>query len=294
MTLAVLDGNRHAAHTLPTELTRRFMTERPLHHVLLTKYNSELPDRHGKKLGLDADWLKKRLDLFCAWTLPSVRRQNSPPDDWLLFTDADTPATALEELRKVVGDTGQIVPVAGPLTDDRIRDFLAVAIPKKCRVLCTTRLDSDDAIASTHLARIQDHSSWRGFLNFRNGYQMCGGRLYRRWDSSGPFLSFVEDVDTSGPPVGVFQVPHHLAATVAPIRQIHGASAWLQVLHRANLANQLQGILASTTRAAKDLGFDPSEGIRDTSSFSISQAVSALSAQIKHEARLAFRRMKLL
>ncbi len=268
------------------------MVDRDMHHLVMTKYNAEMPGRQGVKLGLDAGWLRARLDLFSTWTVPSIRRQTRPADDWLIFVDSDTPPAAMDQLQRVLGDTGRLVPVAGPLTDARVRDLLAPFVPTACRTLCTTRLDNDDAIAATHLARVQEHAAWRGFINFRNGYQMCGGRIYRRWDSSSPFLSFIEDVSPAKQPTSVFQVPHQHAASVAPVRQVHGTPAWLQVVHSSNLANEVQGVPVGAARAARDLGFDPTNGVVQAAPLSLRGTVAALSAQIRHEAQLAYRRLR--
>jgi hypothetical protein len=221
-----------------------------------------------------------------------MRRQTSPADDWLIFVDQDTPPAAMDALRQAVGETGRLVPIDGPLTDARIQDRLARFVPPACRTLCTTRLDNDDAIAATHLARLREHAAWRGFVNFRNGYQMSRGRIYRRWDSSSPFLSFIEEVDPAKPPTGVFQVPHQNAASVAPVRQVTGTPAWLQVVHGSNLANQVQGVPVSAARAARDLGFDPTGGNRQAAPLSLTAIATALASQIRHEAHLAYRRLR--
>jgi hypothetical protein len=268
------------------------MVDPAMHHIVMTKYNAAMPGRQGARPGLDAGWLQARLDLFSAWTVPSIRRQTQPPDAWLIFVDAETPPAAMERLRQVLDETGRLVPVDGPLTDARVRELLTPFVPAGCRTLCTTRLDNDDAIAATHLARVQDHAAWRGFVNFRNGYQMCRGRIYRRWDSSSPFLSFIEDVSPAAQPTSVFQVPHQHAASVAPIRQISGPPAWLQILHSSNLANEVQGVPVGAAGAARDLGFDPTQGMAHAAPLSLKATVAAMSAQIRHEAHLAYRRLR--
>jgi hypothetical protein len=265
-----------------------------MHHVVMTKYNAEMPDRQGVKLGLDAGWLQARLDLFSTWTLPSIRRQTRPADDWLIFVNADTAPDALDRLRQVVGETARVVPAAGPLTDARIRALLAPFVPTTCRTLITTRIDNDDAIAATHLARVQDHAGWRGFINFRNGYLMSAGHIYRRWDSSNAFLSFIEDVRPDRQPISVFQIPHRNAASAAPVRQVLGAPAWLQVVHASNLVNRAQGLPVGAARAARHLGFDPTAGVGQAAPLSVKGTIAALSSQIRREVDLAYRRLRAL
>ncbi|MFO1144192.1 MAG: glycosyltransferase [Amaricoccus sp.] len=208
--------------------------------LLLTKFNAVLPGR-SDRAGLEPAWLAHRLQLFCDWTLPSVLSQQRRPDRWLIFVDADTPATSALALANRVAGLGELVPVAGPLTDAAIGELVAGRLAGQTGPLVSVRLDSDDAIAASYLARVSAAAGgWRGFVNAPLGYRLAKAGLVGCRDRSGPFLSFVEDW-TRAAPRTVFQVPHAEAPSRAPVLQLGGPRAWLQVIHDRNLANRLAG-----------------------------------------------------
>jgi hypothetical protein len=220
--------------------------------LLLTKYNAAIPGLAGRP-GLDPAWLDARLRLFRDWPLMAVRAQVRPPDPWLIFVDAETPLSDRDALGREVEGLAELVPVAGPLEDGRVRELVAERLGPEVRSLVTARLDSDDAIAAGYLARVWEAAEgWQGFVNAPLGYRICAGRLVRCRDRSGPFLSFVERLGR-GLPRTVLQVPHHEAERRGPVLQLDGPPAWLQVVHGGNLANRFRGWPADAGRACRDL-----------------------------------------
>jgi hypothetical protein len=223
-------------------------------HLLLTKYNSRISDDPAFRPGLEERWLGERLELFAKWPLPSIRRQSAPPDGWLLFLDADTPPSHLQALRELVGKDAELVLSDERLTGARIGEIINDRLPPEPSVLLTTRLDSDDALAASHLQRVQANASFRGFLNPASGLQLVGERVLRSWDHSSPFLTRIEERAGDRPPMSVLAVEHRKAHTVAPVRQLGGPPAWLQVIHGGNRANVACGIPWSRRRGAEAMG----------------------------------------
>jgi hypothetical protein len=221
--------------------------------LLLTRYNTAIPGLAGRP-GLDPGWLEARLRLFRDWPLAAVRAQVRRPDRWLLFVDAETPAFHRAALGSAVEGLGELVPVEGPLDDPRVRALVAERLGPGAGSLVSARLDSDDAIASSYLARVcAAAEGWQGFVNAPLGYRLREGRVVRCRDRSGPFLSFAEELD-GGLPQTVLQVPHHEAERRGPVRQLGGPPAWLQVVHGSNLANRFSGWPVDVGRACDDLG----------------------------------------
>jgi hypothetical protein len=249
--------------------------------LLLTKYNAAISGLPGRP-GLDSGWLERRLRLFREWPLMAVRAQARRPDRWLIFVDADTPASHLLPLAKAVDGLGELVPVQGPLSDERVRDLVAERLMPGVRSLISVRLDSDDAIASSYLARVcQAALGWSGFINAPLGYRLREGRIVRCRDRAGPFLSFVEACD-GGRPLTVFQVPHHAAERRGPMLQLAGRPAWLQVIHGGNLANRFCGWPTSAGEACDDLGLAALPG-RARGELGAREMAAAVGGQVRHE-----------
>jgi N-acetylglucosaminyl-diphospho-decaprenol L-rhamnosyltransferase len=223
-------------------------------HLLLTKYNSRISDDPTFRPGLDERWLGERLELFARWPLPSIRRQSTPPDGWLLFLDADTPVDHLDALHELVGKDAEIVLSQEHLTGQMIGEIINDRLPPGPSVLLTTRLDSDDALAVSHLQQVRANASFRGFVNPASGLQLVGGRVLRSWDRSSSFLTRIEERAGDRPPLSVLAIEHTKAHTVAPVRQLGGPPAWLQVIHGGNRANVACGIPWSRRRGAEAMG----------------------------------------
>jgi hypothetical protein len=256
-------------------------------HLVLTKFNAPLANSSGERPGLDREWLNMRLELFERWPLRSVRGQSQGPDGWLVFVDSDTPADYLADLAALISGDATIVGVSGPLTDDRIARYVAAHLPKRSGLLITTRLDSDDALATTYVERIHAvaDSGWRGFVNPRVGFQLVGDTVLKVWDSSGPFLSYLEDLDPDSVPRTVLSIEHYRAHLVGPVKQLGGRAAWLQVVHGRNLGNSAGGIRWSRAKAAQAIGLELPEPTGSSAPL-----FSPIAAQLARETKRQIRR----
>ncbi len=249
---------------------------------LLTKYNAAIPGLAGRP-GLDESWLRHRLDLFRDWPLAAVRAQSRRPDRWMIFVDAETPSSHRDALERTVEGQGELVPVSGPLDDNRVRDLVGARLGSAVGSLLSVRLDSDDAIATSYLDRVSAAAQdWRGFVNAPLGYRLSEGRVLRCRDRTGPFLSFVEDLDGKLPQT-VFQAPHHEAARHGPLRQLAGPAAWLQVVHGGNLANRFCGWPADARRLRADLGIEGPHPWAAADPLGVRELASAVFGQVRHE-----------
>lgn len=228
-----------------------------------------------------------RLELFERWPLRSVRGQTQAPDGWLLFVDSETTTKYLQDLAELVAGDATIVEVSGPLTDNRIAHYVADHLAKRSGLLITTRLDSDDALASTYVERIRAvaDSGWRGFVNPRVGFQLVGDTVLKLWDSSGPFMSYLEDTDPASIPRTVLSVEHYQAHRAGPVKQLGGGAAWLQVVHGRNLANSAAGVRWSRVNAAQAIGLELPEHTGSSAQF-----LSPIAAQLAREAKWQLRR----
>jgi hypothetical protein len=216
-------------------------------HFLLTRFavygpNGEVPSDL---------WLRERFQLFEDYCLPSVRSQTCSVFRWGLLVSPEFPEWARLRLLSL-----------GFSNDDLIvshdwRGALAAApwILKQSSnsSILTTRLDNDDALASSFVKRL--HMKVREnedcVFNFTNGLQVTPSGTLFSFHRSNPFASLheasVDCVQT------VLQVDHDALGMHWKIHQIWGKPAWLQVIHKTNLANTPRGLPFGAYWAARDM-----------------------------------------
>jgi len=224
---------------------------RRLEHFVLTNFNVRRDDCRRDRNGQPVDrsgvpvrtseWLQERFALFERFCLPSLVAQTCLDFTWLLGYDAvGTPPEFLRRLEayEAAFSNLQLVPEPTPF-----RQAVAGRSNSRRRLL-TTRLDSDDALSRTAIALLQRHATGDDleFLNLPLGYcySYPDGRTRVLRDDSNHFLSLAENGDAGQPRTAVC-VNHNRAREVAPVRQISHRPSWLQVIHRRNMQNDLQG-----------------------------------------------------
>jgi Putative rhamnosyl transferase len=220
-----------------------------VYHVVLTRFNVRTYVTGATDV-VSPEWVRRRLELFETFCLPSMQAQ-SAPYEWLVFFDAGTPADLRRRFESHSGYTP--VWVQGVLEDEQVIDHVAERLPSQATTLITTRLDNDDGVASDFVAQIQDAA--RGehglFLNFPLGYQWERGRLYYYVHTANPFLSFVERVPATGAdgsPITVMSGHHETVARSGRLRQVWSPPTWLQVVHGDNVINERMGVRRPSAR----------------------------------------------
>lgn len=215
-------------------------------HLVLTRFSAVLSE------GLppaEPDWLWYRLGFFLDACHSSMAHQlPGRPDakvQWLIWFDDrcdDDFRAQVEELAR-----GVFTPVWTHevfWTDLRPR----VMAHAHTDHLLTTRLDSDDAVATDFLATVQREAGQAleagevpVFVNLPHGLQLDRlGRLRRCRLRSNHYISLME-TRSEDPPETVFVVRHPDAHTVAPVREVQTPPMWLEVLHGSNLMNDVRG-----------------------------------------------------
>jgi hypothetical protein len=198
-------------------------------HLVITRLNLTV-DFDAARDTLDVGWLRTRLEPFARFCHPSMRIQEAP-HRWLVLCDQETPAVILEELAGFAGVTPVLLPRPHGLETLGAAVAAAVAGDGATHLL-TTRLDSDDALAAGHLARVRAAADPRDdpcFLNFPYGHVWHGERAYPAFNPASQFLSYLEPLGAS-PPLTAYRVAHTGAATVAPVRQLWAPPMWMQVV----------------------------------------------------------------
>lgn len=221
-------------------------------HVFLTRFN--LPTRGPESLVRAQDgWLRNRWDLFCRYTVPSMRAQTRQDYDWLIYFDVDSPEWLLNGISGHAAE-GLYVPLfrteVGP--GDVISD-IADAVAVRGERLLTTNLDNDDGLAFDFVERLQaiDSAAPRSAIYLINGVIRSGDSLYRRTDRDNAFCSVLEGWQD---PVTCWHDWHILLGQHMPVREVAGPPAWLQVVHGTNVSNRVHGRLISASDVVDQFG----------------------------------------
>jgi Putative rhamnosyl transferase len=211
-------------------------------HLLLTRFNTAVGFAPSARR-LDNDWLEARLVPFEQYCLPSVAGQRGADFKWLIFLDAGSPAWFKEKLESSAPLVTPIY-IDGTLTDEVIASSIAATGLVNTPYLVTTRVDSDDALANTHLAMVQAafQRQEREFLEFPIGLQSYRGHLYNAFWSSNPFLSLVEKVQSGNRFTTVFCVPHDHVRRAGRVKSLIRAPQWLQIIHSKNTSSVPRGL----------------------------------------------------
>lgn len=212
-------------------------------HVFLTRFNIPSP---GRELYLRSQpgWLADRFRLFRDYCLPSVAQQTERDFEWVIFFDEQTPA----EFKQIISDLQAVVPFQAEFTDlFMMPEIIPSVLPRyaDCDWLLTTRLDSDDILAVDHVARLREaaRAGISQVFNFPNGAilstRTAVPRLYQIVDRKNPFASLLEPMSLKARTI--WHEIHVNIARLAPVTQIEGRPAWLQVVHGGNVSNRIKG-----------------------------------------------------
>ena len=213
-------------------------------HVIITRFNVRYGSAGGtmwERVRSSPEWLARRFQLFETYCLPTVIGQTSQNFTWLLYFDTATPAVFVERARRVTAACGNIrILFCETYGDGTLAGDLVREITPAPQWLLTTRLDNDDGLHCDFVARLQNALAFgdREALNFPCGVIYCRGRTYLHHHYSNAFLSLFEPFDGFRT---VLCVPHEDVAKMAPVRQLDGPPAWLQVIHQANVSNRVHG-----------------------------------------------------
>jgi len=224
-------------------------------HLLLTRFNTAMGYAPSAKR-LETEWLTARLALFEQYCLPSVAGQRDADFHWLIFFDAASPAWLKAKISTLAPLVTPVY-VEGQATDEALRHHVLQSGLISSPYLLTTRLDNDDAIARGHLYEVQRafNGQAREFVTFPRGLQSFRGHLYEVDWPSNPFLSLIEAVGNQKGITTVFCIAHDHLHKAGLVKKVRSTPQWLQVLHTANLANELRGGLPRHD-GSSDSGFD--------------------------------------
>jgi hypothetical protein len=224
-----------------------------LHVAVVTRLNVYLFRERALE---DRASLNRRLDLLESTTVPSIRWQTTPPDEWIILIDESThPEDRARIASMTSGLPARVVTLPSVYDASEFfrtaADFLRSSRPW----LMTCRLDSDDALGRDFLRTLcrEAEETDGEFLNVAAGLKLTGRQLTRLHDGSSPFLAFVEP--RSDGPRTVYCTMHQVAAETAPVRQVRSSALWMMRIHEANMESVQSGRRTSRLRVRRQFPF---------------------------------------
>lgn len=216
-------------------------------HVLLTRFN--LPSQGPESLIRAKDgWLKRRIELFERYTIPSIAAQTVSDFHWIVYVDPESPQWLLDRLRPHI-TSGVFTPIfREEATWREVGADARQLTGAHGSLLITTNLDNDDALAADFMERIQGLAlpGETRALFLERGLIVRRERAYLRRDPDNAFCSVAEP--WSPQPATAWRDWHILLRNHMPVIASAGAPGWLQVVHGENVSNRVRGRLADPTR----------------------------------------------
>ena len=237
------------------------------HHYIITRFNLKQEDwqsdKSNKKLLVtDPVWLEGRFKLFETYCLPSVKAQTCKNFKWLVYFDIDTPQLFKSRIALYQNDFENYSPrfIAGmdsfkySIKDDIARDSGG-------GLIITTRLDNDDAIHETFIAKvqfkIQTRNILQGVIDIPNGYCLQLQpeiRLLKSVQHSNAFITYVEPFTLTSELKTVMNQGHGAWLFAVKTYILRKDRLWLQVIHENNVINVAQGIFTTEAKALEGFG----------------------------------------
>lgn len=178
-------------------------------HFLITRF--DYPDGYPH--------LKRRIELFNKYTLPSVKKQVNQRFKWIILSSNPEWFEGIDCI---------VTRISG------LKDILASV---KSEWVITSRVDNDDALHPRYIAEVQAHSEpkemvidFRGYrYNLSTGKVVKFDSIYEKKPS--PFSSLIQkagDVD-----IGVLKFKHGDLSDHFPVKRLN-QRRWIQMIHETN------------------------------------------------------------
>ncbi|WP_298174551.1 glycosyltransferase [Novosphingobium sp.] len=228
-----------------------------MQHFVITRFNIASEGREAA-IRNSAGWLDRRFDLFEAYCLPSMAAQTVKTFHWLVYFDEATPIPYYERIVRARQSIDFEPRFVGPFDQALVARDVAQRTGDDARIILTSRIDNDDAVAQDFIERIQDEASRAPVgcvLNFRNGLALQDGKIYTATDTSNPFTTLIEAGGRSAQTI--WAARHHELGTKWTVLQVHGRPAWLQVVHSENVSNRIKGARVGDRMATRAFALDP-------------------------------------
>lgn len=244
-------------------------------HYILTRFNLRLwgKDKRGERIDREA-WLKRRVELFEAYTLPALAAQTCKGFVWVLLVDSESPEWLRERAKEwknvcpqihCVGVKAQYHRYFARVFQEAVNRMIAKdAEGAEELTVLTTYLDNDDAVSDDFVEEIQREAMETAsdtFLYYDYGLQYFTemGISTRVYYPNNHFTTLVERITPTASDRKVKTCygygSHFLIEKnrVAKVRHItdKGKPMWVEVIHKGNVDNDVK-MTFDTTLWLKD------------------------------------------
>lgn len=217
-------------------------------HFVVTRFNVQTAGRE-RKIATQPGWLEHRIELFCAYTLPSMLAQTTDAFRWIIYFDRDTPDDAKAWAEQAISSHPHFEALfvkdwSHRMVIDDIR-----ARSDASRIL-STRIDNDDAVSTRFVQRIQEWGAAapdNAVMVPARGFVLSSNILYERLDHTAPFGSRVEASDAFET---IWSVPHVEIEKMDHVDHLADEPLWIQVVHGRNVSNRVRGRMVPLSRAS--------------------------------------------
>lgn len=211
-------------------------------HLLLTRFN--VRGSEADALALDEAWLERRFELFDKYCFPSIASQSCKDFKWIILFDGKTPER-FRELEKGYQDRASLELhfeyLDGYYDYTNLAPVLTKYINEGVEYIVTSRVDSDDALASDYIAEVRKHlpfTSEKNFISFKRGAQYFSERdlKYDVEYGKNHFTTLIEPATDGFKSVLCFDHTKADSAGVFTIIET-GHPMWTEVVHGDNIIN---------------------------------------------------------
>jgi len=207
-------------------------------HYITTRFNAGLYNPDARIHICSDEWMRHRIKLFTALTLPSIMKQSCQNFTWLVLIDKQTPAAHRQMLSNIRYPNMQLIDAgsANPWLE---------ALEPGDYDLITTRIDNDDAFHEDVVKTIQQSwaeqnsersKPWTIVFPFGFILDLATKEIFvmEYWFNNCPTL-----VENSHSGRTIWQWDHSNIPAEVDKHYITDKPYWLQVVHSQNLKNRI-------------------------------------------------------
>ncbi|MEM8854699.1 MAG: glycosyltransferase [Pseudomonadota bacterium] len=219
--------------------------QRPVAHIIYTRFNLRFGGETFSNTFNDA-WMKERIALFKAHTMPSVLGQVEKNFSWVILFDEERSLPYADFLDEIDGAPNCFVAFADGVHDmvPVLRQHIASHAPA-ASILASTRLDSDDVLHPLFTQDVQAaidpdaHSGYIVDFPFTETVDVMSGQRELKYFHSfpSPFYTYIE-ANSDEPHIGVYN--HTKIPDEIPVRNLNLVRT-TTIVHGGNLLNQYKG-----------------------------------------------------
>lgn len=192
----------------------------------------------------DEQYLENRFRLFYSYTVPSVTSQTNKKFEWIILFSDNTPERFKKRVNQLT-DQYNFIHALYIKDDENSMDRLnAYILKKKCDWIITSRLDNDDALATSYIESVQEYftqnEAKKYALVFNDGYQYeeKSGVMARYHFPKNHFSSLLSEYCPT--PDNILNYSHMDIDKTILLESISTAySNWLEIVHDTNVTNRM-------------------------------------------------------